>query len=234
MNLLALETATAVCGVALLRDGVLLGERWVEERYVAAERIFGFIDEVLQDGGVPPAALSAVAVSIGPGSFTGLRIGLSVAKGLYAATGMAVVPVPTLEALADGAATGARAEGAAMILAALDARRDEVYCQLFELQGDRVAPIWDVEDLSVEEMLRRLPAGPIALTGDAGEKVARLKGGGRGGRGAELIALAAEHTRCSAAAVGRLGTALSGSGLKSDPAVLEPRYVKEFFLRTKD
>ena len=177
MNLLALETATAVCGVALLRDGALVAERWIEERYVAAERIFGFIDEVLQDGGVLPAALSGVAVSIGPGSFTGLRIGLSVAKGLHAATGMAVIPVPTLEALAGAAAPGARAEGAAMILAALDARRDEVYCQLFEREGDHVRAVWDVEDLSVEEMLRRLPAGPVALSGDAGEKVARLAAG---------------------------------------------------------
>ncbi len=234
MNLLALESATAVCGVALVRDGALVAERWIEERYVAAERILLFIDEVLQNGGVPPAALSGVAVSIGPGSFTGLRIGLSVAKGLHAATGMAVVPVPTLEALASAAAPGARAEGAAMILSALDARRDEVYCQLFEREGDRVRAVWEVEDLSVEEMLRRLPARPIALTGDAGEKIARLPGGARGGRGAELIVLAAEHTRCSAAAVGRLGTALFESGLRSDPALLEPRYVKEFFLRTKD
>jgi len=159
---------------------------------------------------------------------------LSVAKGLYAATGAALVPVPTLEALANAAAAGARTEGAAMILAALDARRDDVYCQLFEREGDQVRAVWDVEDLSVEEMLRRLPARPIALTGDAAEKVARSPGGGRGGRGAELIALTAEHTRCSAAAVGRLGTAFFESGLRSDPAELEPRYVKEFFLRTKD
>jgi tRNA threonylcarbamoyladenosine biosynthesis protein TsaB len=234
VNLLALETATGVCGVALLRDGVLLGEHWIEERYVAAERIFGLMDDVLQNGGVSPAALSGVAVSIGPGSFTGLRIGLSVAKGLHAATGMSLVAVPTLEALASAAAEGARAKGAAMILAALDARRDEVYCQLFEREGDRVRAVWDVEDLSVEEMLRRLPARPIAVTGDAGEKIARLPGGSRGGRGAALIPLAPEYTRCSAAAVGRLGTVLFESGLRSDPAVLEPRYVKEFFLRTKD
>lgn len=234
MNVLALETATAVCGVALLRDGVLVAERWIEERYVAAERIFGFIDEVLQNGGILPAALSGVAVSIGPGSFTGLRIGLSVAKGLHAATGTAVIPVPTLEALANAAAPGAGAAGAEMILAALDARRDEVYCQLFERVEDHVRAVWAVEDLPVGEMLRRLPARPIALTGDAGEKVGRVQAGARGEGGAELITLAAEHTRCSAAAVGRLGTALFGSGMRSDPAVLEPLYVKEFFLRTKD
>lgn len=234
MNLLALETATSVCGVALLRDGVLAEERWIEERYVAAERIFGFIDEVLQRAGVSPGALSGVAVSIGPGSFTGLRISLSVAKGLHAATGMAIIPVPTLEALAHAGAARARAEGAMMILAALDARRDEVYCQLFELEGDRVTPVWEVEDLTVEAMVRRLPAKPIAVTGDAGEKITRLPGGGAGRRESPLIMLPAEHARCSAAAVARLGAALYGSGIRSDPGVLEPRYVKEFFLRTKD
>lgn len=234
MNLLALETATNVCGVALLRDGVLMGERWVEERYVAAECIFGFIDEVLQESGSSAGELSGVAVSIGPGSFTGLRIGLSVAKGLHVATGMAIVPVPTLEALATAGADAARAGGATMILAALDARRDEVYCQLFDLEGDRVTPVWEVQDLTVEEVVRRLPGRPITVTGDAREKVAGVPGGGEGRRGSPLILLPAEHARCSAAAVARFGAALFGSGVRSDPAALEPHYVKEFFLRTKD
>jgi tRNA threonylcarbamoyladenosine biosynthesis protein TsaB len=234
VNLLALETATSVCGVALLRDGVLMAERWVDERYVAAERLFGFIDEVLQQGGVSVGELSAVAVSIGPGSFTGLRIGLSVAKGLHAATGLEIVPVPTLEALATAGADCARTGGAAMILAALDARRNEVYCQLFDIGSDRVAPVWEVQDLAVEEVVRRLPARPITVTGDAREKVAGAPGGREGRKDSPLIFLPAEHARCSAAAVARLGAALVESGARSDPAALEPRYVKEFFLRTKD
>jgi tRNA threonylcarbamoyladenosine biosynthesis protein TsaB len=234
VNLLALETATSVCGVALLRDHILVDDRWIEERYVAAERIFGFIDDVLQNGRISPAELTGVAVSIGPGSFTGLRIGLSVAKGLHAATGMAIVPVPTLEALARAGAERARTEGAAMILAALDARRDEVYCQLFELDGDRLTPVWEVEDLSVAEVARRLPPRSIAVTGDAAGKVSRGPGGGEAPGGLPLIVLPAEFARCSAAAVGRLGDALFESGVRSDPATLEPRYVKEFFLRTKE
>lgn len=234
MNLLALETATGVCGVALHRDGVLRAECWVEERYVAAERIFGLIDDVLQKGGVSAGDLSAVAVSIGPGSFTGLRIGLSVAKGLHAARGMAIIPVPTLEALADAGAERAREMGATMILAALDARRDEVYCQLFALEGGGVTPVWEVQDLAVEEVVRQLPGGAIALTGDGREKVARVPGGMEGRRGSPLIVVPQEHARCSAAAVARLGASLFGSGVRSDPAVLEPRYVKEFFLRTKE
>lgn len=234
MNLLALETATSVCGVALHRDGVLIGECWVEERYVAAERIFGLMDDVLQKGGVSSGELSAVAVSIGPGSFTGLRIGLSVAKGLHAATGMAIVPVPTLEALADASAERARRMGATMILAALDARRDEVYCQLFDLEGAGVSAVWEVQDLSVEEVVRQLPAGAIAVTGDGREKVVGVPGGMGERRGSRMIVLPQEHARCSAAAVARLGASLFGSGVRSVPAVLEPRYVKEFFLRRKE
>jgi tRNA threonylcarbamoyladenosine biosynthesis protein TsaB len=211
-----------------------MAERWIEEPYVAAERIFGFIDEVLQEGSVSAGELSGVAVSIGPGSFTGLRIGLSVAKGLHASTGIEIVPVPTLEALATAGADRARAGGATMILAALDARRDEVYCQLFDLGGDRVTPVWEVQDLSVEEVVRRLPGWAIAVTGNGREKVAGVPGGREGWRGSPLIVLPAEHARCSAAAVARLGAALFGSGVHCDPAALEPCYVKEFFLRTKD
>jgi tRNA A37 threonylcarbamoyladenosine modification protein TsaB len=124
--------------------------------------------------------------------------------------------------------------GATLILAALDARRDEVYCQLFDLEGDRVAPVWEVRDLSVEEVVRRLPGGVITVTGDAREKVTGVPGGMGGRRGCALIVVPPEHARCSAAAVARLGASLFGSGVRSDPAVLEPRYVKEFFLRTKE
>ena len=80
MTLLGIETATAVCGVALVRDGAVLAEKAVEERYAHAEKLFGFLDDVLESSGVPLCELQGIAVSIGPGSFTGLRIGLSVAR----------------------------------------------------------------------------------------------------------------------------------------------------------
>ena len=111
MTLLGIETATAVCGVALVRDGEVLAEKAVEERYAHAEKLFGFLDDVLESSGVPLRELHGIAVSIGPGSFTGLRIGLSVAKGLHVATGIPVIPVPTMEALARNGAEEVRTAG---------------------------------------------------------------------------------------------------------------------------
>jgi tRNA threonylcarbamoyladenosine biosynthesis protein TsaB len=78
--ILGIETATAVCAAAVAGGGHVFAESSLEEKYIHAERLMSMVDEVLRESGRSLAALDAIAVSIGPGSFTGLRIGLSVAK----------------------------------------------------------------------------------------------------------------------------------------------------------
>ncbi|MBN2355030.1 tRNA (adenosine(37)-N6)-threonylcarbamoyltransferase complex dimerization subunit type 1 TsaB, partial [candidate division KSB1 bacterium] len=100
MIILGIETATQVCGVALARDGVLLCEYRSNMKNIHARVLTASIEKIWQDAQVEAGQLNGIAVSIGPGSFTGLRIGLSTAKGIAFAVGCPIMAVPTLQALA--------------------------------------------------------------------------------------------------------------------------------------
>ncbi|MFQ5335700.1 MAG: tRNA (adenosine(37)-N6)-threonylcarbamoyltransferase complex dimerization subunit type 1 TsaB, partial [Flavobacteriales bacterium] len=100
--ILHIETATKVCSVALSRAEEVLSVRESRESYRHAEQLGLFIRQVTEEAGVAIPGLSAVAVSIGPGSYTGLRIGLSTAKGLCYGAGLKLIALPTLRCLANG------------------------------------------------------------------------------------------------------------------------------------
>jgi len=123
MNLLALDTATDACSVALYVDGTLL-----QRHEVAPQRhtqlLLPMVRELCAEAAITPAGLDAIALGIGPGAFTGVRVAASVAQGLAYAHALPVVEVSTLAALAQG---GFRLTGALTWLATLDARRQEIY-----------------------------------------------------------------------------------------------------------
>jgi tRNA threonylcarbamoyladenosine biosynthesis protein TsaB len=130
--ILHLETATAVCSAALGQDGELVAIEESGEGLVHGEMLAVYIDRVLRRAQMTPRELDAVAVSMGPGSYTGLRVGLSTAKGMCFALGIPLIAIPTLEALA--LALQAEVPGRWQ-LAALDARRQEVYALLADPEG---------------------------------------------------------------------------------------------------
>ena len=126
--LLNIETATKNCSVSLAKDGVtLLCKEIAEEGYSHAERLHVFIEAIIKEAGITFQDLNAVAVSQGPGSYTGLRIGVSAAKGLCYALNIPLIAVDTLQTLArqikvtDGC-----------VIPMIDARRMEVYSAIFE------------------------------------------------------------------------------------------------------
>lgn len=228
MSVLAIETATSVCGAAVASDGVIQALAEVDGKNVHSDRLLPLIEGALEEAGTPLVNIDAIAVSIGPGSFTGLRIGLSVAKGLVFATGKPLIAVPTLEALAFRIVHAGAARPGQSILAALDARRNEVYCQLFHTDGRDLSPAWEVGDLTVEEVVGRLENAGVFITGDAREKIRSTLTTESDRR----IAYAdADLARCSAGAVALLGERRFISGMTEDPSVLEPKYIKEFFLK---
>lgn len=138
--ILAIETATEVCAAALVENGRTISERAVTERNIHSERLLQLIDDMLKEAGVPPSGLSAVAVSIGPGSFTGLRIGLSTAKGLALALGIPIVPVPTLDAVAEEF----RQYGEGNFCAMIDAKREESFFAFYEPGADECRRVTEV------------------------------------------------------------------------------------------
>jgi tRNA threonylcarbamoyladenosine biosynthesis protein TsaB len=203
MRVLGLETATWTAGVGLVVDGEIVAERSrYADRGTHAVSLLPLVDEVLHDGACTVDDLDAVAVSCGPGSFTGLRIGLSVAKGLACAAGARLVGVPTLEALAKTVANRR-----SHICAALDARRGEVYAAGFVAGSDGWRRVTADTLTTAAALVASLPT-PCVVVGDAvdaygdvfrerlGAGLTLLPFGAHGPRGGVVAMLGWERARC--------------------------------------
>lgn len=183
MLILAFETATAACTVAVTRNDDLLAEFTLHVPRAHSTRLMPLIDQAVGESGVDKLDIDAIAVGVGPGSFTGLRIGLATAKALGHALDKPVVGVPTLQAIAFG--TGAQM---GMVVPMVDARRGEVFAAVYAV-GDRNPSTWveimppslvSVSELA--ESVQVLRSGlrqtwqPVLLCGDATRDRAPLFG----------------------------------------------------------
>ncbi|PCJ68870.1 MAG: tRNA (adenosine(37)-N6)-threonylcarbamoyltransferase complex dimerization subunit type 1 TsaB [Rhodobiaceae bacterium] len=130
MTLLAMDTGQAACSVALWREGKIIAHRYTAMPKGHAEVLVPMIEEVQNEAGFAFEDLDALAVTVGPGTFTGLRVGLATARGIALASGKPLIGVTTLEAIAH-AARGEAVDKEAVIAASFDARRDEIYLQCF-------------------------------------------------------------------------------------------------------
>ena len=223
--LLALETATDVCAVAILAGGRIVAEAAVRRPQQHGALLAPLVREVLGWAGLAPADVAAVAVSAGPGSYTGLRIGAATAKGFAAALGVPLVAVPTLDALAREAAPAAAALApGAVLVAVLPSRRGEVYAAAYRLAPGAPdpagpSPLRDAAGLAVGDVPAWLGAdGPAVLAGDGAARLAPFF--------PDALALAADRAGPDAAAVARLGAARLAAGHVEDLAAWEPAYLK--------
>lgn len=147
--ILNIETATKNCSVALAKDGkTILCKEIAEEGYSHAERLHVFIEAIIEEAGIALQDLSAIAVSQGPGSYTGLRIGVSAAKGLCYALDIPLIAVDTLQALAAQVTISS-----GLIIPMIDARRMEVYSAIFSpsLEKKREVLAQIIDDNSFED-----------------------------------------------------------------------------------
>jgi len=140
--LLLLESSGPVCSAALSLHGKVIAIRENHEGNKHAELLSVFCDQVLQEAGYTPSQLSAVAVSGGPGSYTGLRIGASTAKGYCFALNIPLIAIPTLESMAMGMLGDAGKDD--LLCPMIDARRMEVYAAVFDKDMNNVAPVTPV------------------------------------------------------------------------------------------
>ncbi len=219
MKILALDTSTLAGSVAVVADGALLAESTARVRANHSEQLLPLVDEVLTRAGLALDAIDRIAVGIGPGSFTGVRIGVATAKGLHLASGAALVGVSSLDALV---ASAWAARG--YVLAALDARRGEAFAALYEASPCErrvvIEPMHGPPSAVGALAVARCPQGPIAVVGDLGD--------------ADLAALTARAPERFTLAPAVVGTplarfvaweALVGRG-RVDAGDLEPLYVR--------
>lgn len=135
--ILSIDTATPLCSVSLSKNGSTVYELVGDEPNMHASSLTLFVQRVLEEGNVDMSQLSAVAVSKGPGSYTGLRIGVSVAKGLCYALDIPMIANNTLEAMFSGfRGLSTKADESTLFFPMIDARRQEVYTQVFSLNGE--------------------------------------------------------------------------------------------------
>jgi len=225
--LLAIESATKRASVALLRGTDVVAERDAEDGDHHAERLLPMVDALLHDADVKLAEVGCFAVSIGPGAFTSLRIGLATLKGLAFETEAPVAVVSTLHALAHAAVTGGRVEPGELCVPLLDARRGELYGGVYrraEPGKDRLESAVDDFVYSPEELGARFE-GPVRLVGE-----------GAGIFGDALVRAAADRAEVrvdpgepvwpDARSVGAIGVALLAAGEGRSVAGLVPSYLR--------
>ena len=151
--ILHIETASPVCSVALANDGQLIGLKESSEEKAHSSRLTVMIEEMANEVGWRFDQLDAISLSLGPGSYTGLRIGTSIAKGIAYGLSIPIIGIPTLTALANGfiakrSDSNNKLNNNSLLCPMLDARRMEVYTALFD---SRMAEIRPVEALIIQE-----------------------------------------------------------------------------------
>ena len=168
MLILALESSAKVASAALARDGKLLMQSFQNNGLTHSKTLLPMAEEVLRDSGVTLAEVDAVAVAHGPGSFTGIRIGVSTAKGLCWGAEKPAIGVSTLEAMAWN---GEEAPAGSVICCAMDARRSQVYNALFTFENGAPQRLTKDRAISLEELtdeLKKIDL-PVFILGDGAE-----------------------------------------------------------------
>ncbi|MDA8098754.1 MAG: tRNA (adenosine(37)-N6)-threonylcarbamoyltransferase complex dimerization subunit type 1 TsaB [Nitrospiraceae bacterium] len=216
MIVLGIESATRTGGVALVSEKGVLAEYTLNIEVTHSERLMSTVDRVLCDTGISLADIAGIAVSSGPGSFTGLRIGIATAKGLAFATRKPVAAVPTLMALAWNAG------GGEAVCPLLDAKKKEVYAAVYRIEEGTVATILPERVLSLADLARDLE-GATVFTGE-GAVLFRSEIRSLLGERARFAPLAAAVP--SAASVAELGMQRILSGQLADPDGLAPVYIR--------
>jgi len=242
MIVLGIETATSFGGAALWRDGSILAEAVNDGVVSHSQRLMPFIDQILRETSLALADVDGIAVSVGPGSFTGLRIGLAVGKALAHAAQKPLTAVSTLEALAERFA-----RPGILLAPLLDARRNEVFGALFRFNasgntaeggGATFLQHRNTAEGGGATLLQRITPdvvqGPEALADQINEPC--LMGGAGAIRYAELLSnrlgeritfAAGEENHASAAVVAAIGARQIAAGQVANALTLEPVYVRK-------
>jgi len=213
--ILSIETATTNCSVSLSDNGKAFA---LKEDYSSsfshAERLHIYIDALLKDNKIQPYQIDAIAVSKGPGSYTGLRIGVSAAKGLCFALDKPLISIPTLTSLSHQVKTEK-----GKIIAMLDARRLEVYSAVFDNKYDQIRDT-QAEIINASSFSMYLDTGKVFFIGTGVEKTKEII--------THSNAIFIEDKLPSANEMGELAHQKFNASEFEDVAYFEPYYLKDF------
>jgi tRNA threonylcarbamoyladenosine biosynthesis protein TsaB len=174
-SILCLDASTPACSAALLHKGHCFSRFEIASRQ-HTQRLLPMVDEVVNDAGVNLAELDALALTTGPGSFTGIRIGFGVVQGLAFGAQLPVIPVSTLEAMAQEAATRLSLNAGELVMPVLDARMDECYWAVFCVGSDGAVIRLEPDQLSApEQILPDIDFGKTILVGDGWNYAGRFQ-----------------------------------------------------------
>ncbi len=216
-TLLCLETATTNCSVAIAIDGEIIAIREDNNnKYSHAEKLHSFIEETLAEANISKKQLEAVVVGKGPGSYTGLRIGVSAAKGLCYALDIPLISLPTLEILAQQVKIEA-----GFIIPMLDARRMEVYSSVISSEGEEIRST-QAEILTDNSFIEYLDLKKTYFIGDGVAKFKALCSHKNG--------FFIENAMPSAKDMAVLAEAKYKISDTEDVAYFEPYYLKDFMM----
>lgn len=209
MNVLAFDCSTQACSAAVLAGDKVLAYRFAAMARGQAEVMMPMIVEVMAEAGLTWDQIQLVGVTVGPGTFTGLRIGLAAARGMAFAGKLPVAGVTTCEAVAHGVPEAERA--GRTLLVAIDGKRADLFVQPFDAA---LNPLAEPQALMAEEAAK-LTSGPVVIAGDAGERLAEALSG---------ALLSSASPLPDARIVARLATAKwqAGTALASVPLYLRP------------
>lgn len=226
MKVLGIETSGSVGGFSVVEDGRLLAEAISEVTGRHLEKGAAMMEQVLESAGASYGDLSAVAVSLGPGSFTGLRVGLALAKGVCFGKGLPLVGVPTLDCIAEALSLR---EG--LVVPVKDARRGEIYFSIYQAGGAGVRRLSDYRALPPDEVADRVAEAGGGASGEAavvfaGDALGRY-GGVLGAKlGSRMVVAPEILWSPRPAVVASIGLRLLVRGEVADLDTVEPLYVR--------
>lgn len=214
--ILNIETATAICSVALARDGIVISKMETNEPNSHSMLLGSFVENVMSKANCQMSDLEAIAVSSGPGSYTGLRIGVSMAKGLSYSLGIPLISVPTLKAMANGIKDRFDAK---FLIPMIDARRMEVYAAIFNTKLEEIKTVEPVI-IDGNSFSSFLSKNRIVFFGDGAKKCKEVIN--------STNAIFTDKGTPSAEAMCSLSDASFVSNEFENTAYFEPFYLKEF------
>ena len=218
-KILHIETATQICSVALSENNRVIATRSSDEKNAHSRVLTVFIKEILKQNNFKPEDLDALAVSMGPGSYTGLRIGVSTAKGLCFAIDKPLIAIGTLQAMAIGMAEKAGSSDA-LYCPMIDARRMEVYSAIFDRGNKQVREI-RAEIIDEDSFSGQLQTNQMIFAGDGAEKCKAILS-------PDPNAHFLDHFIPSAEFMIKIAYEKFKAGKFEDVAYFEPFYLKDF------